>query len=115
MIALPEIDPAFTTKPILLALLRDGKPLDEKEGPYRIVIPAEKRMAPIGAAGHDSEDCRRTVRGQSFWIITSVDFMTAVTVSPFLSFNSSALRRVMALSMRLSPTRTTTWAMTSPN
>jgi len=27
----------------------------------------------------------------------------------------SALRRVMALSMRLSPTRTTTWAMTSPS
>src|SRR5438270_13559465 len=34
--------------------------------------------------------------------------MIALTVSPFLSFNSSALRRVMALSMRLSPTRITT-------
>jgi len=29
VIALPEIDPAFTNKPILLAFLRDGKPLDE--------------------------------------------------------------------------------------
>ena len=45
LIALPEIDPAFTNKPILLAFLRDGKPLDEKEGPYRIVIPDRKRMA----------------------------------------------------------------------
>ena len=45
VIALPEIDPAFTNKQILLAFLRDGKPLDEKEGPYRIVIPDEKRMA----------------------------------------------------------------------
>ena len=45
LIALPEIDPAFTNKPILLAFLRDGKPLDEKEGLYRIVIPDGKRMA----------------------------------------------------------------------
>jgi hypothetical protein len=43
--ALPEIDPAFTDKQIVLAFLRNGKPLDEKEGPYRIVIPGEKRMA----------------------------------------------------------------------
>ena len=45
VIALPEIDPAFTGKQIVLAFLKDGKPLDEKEGPYRIVIPDEKRMA----------------------------------------------------------------------
>jgi len=45
VIALPELDPAFTDKQTVLALLRDGKPLDEKEGPYRIVIPDEKRMA----------------------------------------------------------------------
>jgi hypothetical protein len=45
VIALPELDPAFTDKPIVLAFLKDGKPLDEKEGPYRIVIPDEKRMA----------------------------------------------------------------------
>jgi len=45
VIALPEIDPAFTDKQIVLAFLKDGKPLDEHEGPYRIVIPEEKRMA----------------------------------------------------------------------
>ena len=43
--ALPELDPAFTDKQIVLAFLKDGKALDEKEGPYRIVIPDEKRMA----------------------------------------------------------------------
>jgi hypothetical protein len=43
--ALPELDPEFTDKQIVLAYLKDGKPLDAKEGPYRIVIPAEKRMA----------------------------------------------------------------------
>jgi len=45
VIALPELDPAFTDKQTVLAFLRDGKPLGEKEGPYRIVIPNEKRMA----------------------------------------------------------------------
>jgi hypothetical protein len=43
--ALPEIDPAFTDKQIVLAYLKNGKPLDEKEGPYRVVIPDEKKMA----------------------------------------------------------------------
>lgn len=45
VIALPELDPAFTDKQIVLAFLKDGKPLDDKEGPYRIVIPDEKRPA----------------------------------------------------------------------
>jgi hypothetical protein len=45
VIALPEIDPAFTNKQVVLAFSKDGKPLDDKEGPYRIVIPDEKRMA----------------------------------------------------------------------
>src|SRR5215467_10834400 len=45
VIALAELDPAFTDKETLLAFLRDGKSLGEKEGPYRIVIPDEKRMA----------------------------------------------------------------------
>lgn len=45
VMALPELDPAFTDQQTVLAFLRDGKPLGEKEGPYRIVIPAEKRMA----------------------------------------------------------------------
>jgi hypothetical protein len=43
--ALPELDPAFTDKQIVVAFLKDGKPLDDKEGPFRIVIPDEKRMA----------------------------------------------------------------------
>lgn len=45
VIALPEMDPAFTDKQTVLVFLRDGKPLGEKEGPYRVVIPNEKRMA----------------------------------------------------------------------
>jgi len=45
VIALPELDPDFTDKRIVLAFSQNGKPLDAKEGPYRIVIPDEKRMA----------------------------------------------------------------------
>lgn len=45
VIALPELDPAFSDKQIVLAFLKDGKTLNDKEGPYRIVIPDEKRMA----------------------------------------------------------------------
>jgi hypothetical protein len=54
VIALPELDPAFTDKPIVLALLRDEKPLDEKEGPYRIVIPDEKGW-PVGSSSDYSK------------------------------------------------------------
>src|SRR5262249_3271318 len=49
-----------------------------------------------------------------FWIMTSVDFTTTLTASPFFRPSSSALLRVITLSMRLSPTLTTTWAMMSP-
>ncbi|HEV2380555.1 MAG TPA: molybdopterin-dependent oxidoreductase [Terriglobia bacterium] len=43
--ALPELDPGFTDRVILLADKGDGHPLDSKEGPFRIIVPGEKRMA----------------------------------------------------------------------
>lgn len=43
--SLPEIDPEATTQVVLVADRRDGKPLDGKEGPYRIVMGAEKKRA----------------------------------------------------------------------
>jgi DMSO/TMAO reductase YedYZ molybdopterin-dependent catalytic subunit len=43
--ALPELDPAFSDRVILLADRRDGKPLAAKEGPLRVVVPGEKRHA----------------------------------------------------------------------
>jgi hypothetical protein len=45
VIALPEIDPDFGDKQVVLAFSQNGKPLDAKDGPFRIVIPEEKRMA----------------------------------------------------------------------
>jgi DMSO/TMAO reductase YedYZ molybdopterin-dependent catalytic subunit len=43
--ALPELDHAFTDRTVILADRRDGKPLAEKEGPLRLVVPDEKREA----------------------------------------------------------------------
>lgn len=43
--ALAEIDPAFATRQIILADKREGKPLDAKEGPFRIVALGDKRPA----------------------------------------------------------------------
>jgi DMSO/TMAO reductase YedYZ molybdopterin-dependent catalytic subunit len=43
--ALPELDPAYTDKILLLADKRDGKSMDAKEGPLRLVVPEEKRHA----------------------------------------------------------------------
>jgi len=45
VIALPEIEPSFAAGEAFLADGRDHKPLDAKEGPFRIVIPGDKRMA----------------------------------------------------------------------
>jgi DMSO/TMAO reductase YedYZ molybdopterin-dependent catalytic subunit len=45
--ALPELDPDFTdaSQHIILADTADGKPLPEKQGPVRIVVPNEKKGA----------------------------------------------------------------------
>jgi hypothetical protein len=43
--ALAELDPAFAAREIILADKRDGKPLDAKEGPLRIVAPGDKKPA----------------------------------------------------------------------
>ena len=51
---------------------------------------------------------------QSLAIMTSVDLITARTVSPIFSFIASALVRVITLSIRLSPTRTTMCERISP-
>jgi DMSO/TMAO reductase YedYZ molybdopterin-dependent catalytic subunit len=43
--ALPELSGAFTDRVILLAHSRDGQPLPPAEGPFRVVVPGEKRLA----------------------------------------------------------------------
>jgi hypothetical protein len=45
VMALAELDPEFTDRVTLLADKRDGKALDPNEGPFRVIIPGEKRMA----------------------------------------------------------------------
>jgi DMSO/TMAO reductase YedYZ molybdopterin-dependent catalytic subunit len=43
--ALPEVDPAFTDRAVLLADRREGKLLAGNEGPLRVIVPGEKRHA----------------------------------------------------------------------
>lgn len=43
--ALPELDPVFTDARIIVADRRDGGPLDASEGPFRLVVPGDKRPA----------------------------------------------------------------------
>ena len=45
LFSLAEFDPAFSDRVILLADRRDGKPLDNREGPLRIIVPGDKRHA----------------------------------------------------------------------
>jgi hypothetical protein len=40
-----EVDPSFMDKPVYLATKRDGKALTEKDGPFQLVAPGEKRGA----------------------------------------------------------------------
>lgn len=43
--SLAELNPAFTDRKVILADQRDGKPLSAEEGPFRIAVEGEKRMA----------------------------------------------------------------------
>jgi len=45
LFSLAEFDPAFSDRVIMLADRRDGKPLDNREGPLRIIVPGDKRHA----------------------------------------------------------------------
>ena len=45
VIALPEIEPEFTSGEVFLADGQDGKPLDARTGPLRTVLPGDKRAA----------------------------------------------------------------------
>jgi len=40
---LAEFDPAFGNARVILADTRDGKPLDAKEGPFRLIVEGDKR------------------------------------------------------------------------
>lgn len=45
VLALAEIDPAFTDKIVLLANKEDGEDLPPNLGPFRLVVPGDKRPA----------------------------------------------------------------------
>jgi DMSO/TMAO reductase YedYZ molybdopterin-dependent catalytic subunit len=40
-----ELDPTFMDKSVYVVTKRDGKPLSDKDGPFQLVAPGEKRAA----------------------------------------------------------------------
>ena len=45
VLALVEVDPGFSRRTVLVADRRNGKLLDESEGPWRAIIPDDQRHA----------------------------------------------------------------------
>jgi len=45
LFSLAELDPAMNGNTIIVADGLNGKPLDQKEGPFKVVVPGEKRAA----------------------------------------------------------------------
>jgi hypothetical protein len=45
LFALAELDPAFSDRVVLLADRKNGQPLAADEGPWRLVVPGERRHA----------------------------------------------------------------------
>jgi Oxidoreductase molybdopterin binding domain len=43
--ALAELDPGLSDRTIILADMRDGKPLDKRHAPFQVIAPGEKRPA----------------------------------------------------------------------
>jgi len=43
--SLSELDPSFTDRVVLIADSRDGAALPAREGPYRLIVPGDKRDA----------------------------------------------------------------------
>jgi hypothetical protein len=42
VIALAEVDPEFTEREMLVAIRRDGRPLSDRDGPFRLIVPGDK-------------------------------------------------------------------------
>ena len=43
--SLPELDPGFRHRDVILAIRRNGQPLDASEGPFRVIVADEARPA----------------------------------------------------------------------
>ena len=46
LFSLPESDASFTDEqPVILAITQNGKPLSSADGPYRVIVPGDKRQS----------------------------------------------------------------------
>jgi hypothetical protein len=40
-----EVDPTFTDRKVYVVMKLDGKPLSNKDGPFELIVPGEKRYS----------------------------------------------------------------------
>jgi hypothetical protein len=45
LFSIAELDARFTDRVVIVADAKDGRPLPAAEGPYRLIVPGEKRPA----------------------------------------------------------------------
>jgi hypothetical protein len=45
LFTLPELDPSYTDHVVLIADTRNATPIGPETGPYRLIVPFEKRQA----------------------------------------------------------------------
>src|SRR5262245_48610578 len=43
LVALTEADSSFRERPIMLAWLKNGEPMDDHDGPFQLIVPDDKR------------------------------------------------------------------------
>ena len=80
--AMTELDTDFTDKIILLADLRDGKPLSKEEGKMRLVVPDEKKQG-------------RWVRQVVKFTIKSINSATNLDMTTAKADNEDLIRKVV--------------------
>lgn len=45
LVALPECDSSFRERPVLLAWMKDGQPLNAHDGPFQVIVPDDRKHA----------------------------------------------------------------------
>ena len=45
LVALTEADSSFRERPVILAWMKNGRPLDDHDGPFQLIVPDDRRHA----------------------------------------------------------------------
>jgi hypothetical protein len=59
-----ELDSSFMDKSVYVVTKRDGKPLSDKDGPFQLLVPGEKRSARWVSTGDGAQNSASELRRQ---------------------------------------------------